>query len=87
MIQPKEITPLNEHLDALLKCRNGKPTEGVLLRFNEKEFYLLNLAARLASHKGYSSRQAWMREIMMSAIQNEIEDSKEFSKLTDSINK
>lgn len=65
---------LHQHMGALADCRGGKPTEGVLLRFNEQEFYLLNLASRFAASRGYPSRQAWMRAVIREAMRKELEE-------------
>ena len=81
MSVPKEKTSLQQHLDALSICRDGKPTEGVLMRFNEQEFYLLNLTAIHATHKGYVSRQAWMRAVILEAMQNEMRKEEEMQSL------
>lgn len=72
-----------QNRDALAICRGGKPTEGVLLRFNEQEFYLLNLASHLAASRGYSSRQAWMRHTVLNAIRDELEDTSDMQALVD----
>lgn len=71
---PPVETTLKGHVAALSERRGGKPTEGVLMRFNEREFYLLNLAAQHAATKGYTSRQAWMRRVMLDALKKELGD-------------
>ena len=76
---------LAKHQDALSQCQIGKPTEGVLMRFNEQEFYLLNLASRLAAHKGFTSRQAWMRHVILSAIEDELAHDRELHVLMESL--
>ncbi|WP_075881847.1 hypothetical protein [Vreelandella massiliensis] len=67
-----EQSVVYQHQKALSQCLKGKPTEGVLMRFNEQEFYLLNLASRVAAKKGFSSRQAWMRHVILNAVREEL---------------
>lgn len=65
--------------DALKKiqCRvdelaNGKATEAVLMRFNPREYEILNQAYELSG--SFRSRHAWMHEIMMRTARKEIEE-------------
>lgn len=76
-----------KHQKALSQCLKGKPTEGVLMRFNEQEFYLLNLASRVAAKKGFSSRQAWMRQMILTAIQEELSQEDNLSSLAEILDK
>ncbi|MDN6179761.1 MAG: hypothetical protein L0I84_01950 [Halomonas subglaciescola] len=75
MTASKHSTEVQQHLDALADCRGGKRTEATLLRLNEQEFYLLNLVADLAAHRGYASRQAWIREMVMGAVRAELKQA------------
>lgn len=76
---------IEKHQDVLSQCHNGKPTEGVLMRFNEQEFYLLNLASRVVARKGFPSRQAWMRHVILSAVEDELANDSEFHFLIESL--
>lgn len=88
MSKENSVSPeLWKHQEALSQCLKGKPTEGVLMRFNEQEFYLLNLAARVAAKKGFSSRQAWMRQMILTAIQEELSQEDNLSPLAEILNK
>lgn len=82
MTRDLHTASLEEHQQEIEKRRQGKPTEGVLMRFNERELYLLDLASRLASKKGFSSRHAWMRHVLLESAQNEIQEHPELAALS-----
>ncbi len=54
----------NEAYDFLSELSNGKATESVLMRFNSREYELLNRAFNYVPKK--RSRHSWLHDVLMS---------------------
>lgn len=60
-------------IKSLVELQNGKATESIQIRLNEREFEILNKAFSYCS--GNRSRHAWLVKIVMSEARSVLNDN------------